>query len=122
MQKAKIKLKIEVSREFEDYMGEQYIEQVVMRVANRIVSELRWQIENPGLATEERFTIDKFNATIECGSGKSGTFAGVNFGSKTTASSSPYSGSVNNAQLMRSNKQLENGKGTFHKLTEADDE
>ena len=59
MQKAKIKLKIEVSREFEDYMGEQYIEQVVMRVANRIVSELRWQIENPGLATEERFTIDK---------------------------------------------------------------
>ena len=38
MQKANIKLKIEVSREFEDYMGEQYIEQVVMRVANRIVS------------------------------------------------------------------------------------
>lgn len=65
---------------------------------------------------------NKFNATIECGSGKRGTFAGVNFGSKTTASSSPYSGSVNNAQLMRSNKQLENGKGTFHKLTEADDE
>ena len=54
MQKAKIKLKIEVSREFEDYVEEQYIEQVVMRVANRIVSELRWQIENPGLATEER--------------------------------------------------------------------
>lgn len=122
MQKAKIKLKIEVSREFEDYVEEQYIEQVVMRVANRIVSELRWQIENPGLATEERFTIDKFDATIECGSGKRGTFAGVNFGSKTTASSSPVSGSDNNAQLMRSNKQLENGKGTFHKLTEADDE
>ena len=122
MQKAKIKLKIEVSREFEDYMGEQYIEQVLMRVANRIVSELRWQIENPGLATEERFTIDKFNATIECGSGKRGTFAGVNFGSKTTASSSPFSGSDNKARLIKSNKQLENGKGTIHKLTEADDE
>ena len=122
MQKAKIKLKIEVSREFEDYMGEQYIEQVVMRVANRIVSELRYQIENPGLATEERFTIDKFDATIECGSGKRGTFAGVNFGSKTTASSSPFSDSVNKARLMKSNKQLENGKGTIHKLTEADDE
>ena len=93
-----------------------------MRVANRIVSELRWQIENPGLATEERFTIDKFDATIECGSKKRGTFAGVNFGSKTTASSSPFSGSVNKARLIRSNKQLENGKGTFHKLTEADDE
>ena len=122
MQKAKIKLKIEVTREFEDYMGEQYIEQVVMRVANRIVSELRWQIENPGLATEERFTIDKFDATIECGSRKRGTFAGVNFGSKTTASSSPFSGAVNKAQLIKSNKQLENGKGTIHKLTEADDE
>ena len=122
MQKAKIKLKIEVSREFEDYVEEQYIEQVVMRVANRIVSELRWQIENPGLATEERFTIDKFNATIECGSGKRGTFAGVNFGSKTTASASPFSGSVNKTRLMRSNKQLENGKGTIQELAEADDE
>ena len=122
MQKAKIKLKIEVSREFEYYVEEQYIEQVVMRVANRIVSELRYQIENPGLATEERFTIDKFNATIECGSGKRGTFAGVNFGSKTTASSSPVSGSDNKARLIKSNKQLENGKGTFHKLTEADGE
>ena len=94
MQKAKIKLKIEVSREFEDYMGEQYIEQVVMRVANRIVSELRYQIENPGLATEERFTIDKFNATIECGSGKRGTFAGASFGSRTTTSSSSTTDSV----------------------------
>ena len=93
MQKAKIKLKIEVSREFEDYMGEQYIEQVVMRVANRIVSELRWQIENPSLATEERFNIDNFNATIECGSGKRGTFAGARFGTKTTAS---YSRTSNN--------------------------
>ena len=88
MQKAKIKLKIEVSRDFEDYVGEQYIEQILMRVANRIVSELRWQIENPSLAMEERFNIDKFNATIECGSGKRGTFAGARFGTKTTASSS----------------------------------
>ena len=72
MQKGKIKLKIEVSKEFEDYVDEQYIEQVLMRVANRIVSELRWQIENPNLPEEERFNIDSFNATIECGSGKSG--------------------------------------------------
>lgn len=83
---------------------------------------MRWQIENSGLATEERFTIDRFDATIECGSRKRGTFAGVNFGSKTTASSSPVSGSDNKARLIKSNKQLENGKETFHKLTEADDE
>ena len=88
MQKAKIELKIELSKEYEDFVGEQYIEQVLMRVTNRIVSELRWQIENPGLATEERFNIDRFNATIECGSGKRGTFAGARFGTKTTASSS----------------------------------
>ena len=87
MQKAKIKLKIEVSREFENYVEEQYMEQILMRVANRIVSELRGQIENPDLPEEERFNIDKFNAVIECGSGKRGTFAGVNFESKTTASS-----------------------------------
>ena len=88
MQKAKIKLKIELSKEFEDFVGEQYIEQVLMRVVNRIVSELRWQIENPNLDTEERFDVDKFNATIECGSGKSGSFAGARFGSKTTTSAS----------------------------------
>ena len=88
MQKAKIELKIELSKEFEDYVGEQYIEQVLMRVTNRIVSELKWQIENPGLAAEERFNIDKFNAAIECGSGKRGTFTGARFGTKTTAGSS----------------------------------
>ncbi len=103
MQKAKIKLRIELSREFEDYVGEQYIEQVLMRVTNRIVSELRWQIENPGLATEERFNIDKFNATIECGSGKTGTFAGASFGTKTTASSSwtPNSGFATRSSTKR---------------------
>ena len=96
MQKAKIKLRIEVSREFEDYVGEQYMEQILMRVANRIVSELRWQIENPDLPEEERFDIDKFNATTECGSGKRGTFAGASFGSRTTttASSSKTTDSV----------------------------
>ena len=88
MQKGKIKLKIEVSKEFEDYVDEQYIEQVLMRVANRIVSELRWQIENPNLPEEERFNIDNFNATIECGSGKSGTFAGASWKSKKSTSSS----------------------------------
>ena len=122
MQKAKIKLKIELSRDFEDYVGEQYIEQVLMRVTNRIVSELRWQIENPSLAMEERFNIDKFNATIECGSGKRGTFAGASFGTKTTASSSPFYSAANQTRLMRSNKQLEDGKGTIRKLTKADDE
>ena len=96
MQKAKIKLRIEVSREFNDYAEEQYMEQILMRVANRIVSELRWQIENPNLPEEERFDIDKFNATIECGSGKRGTFAGASFGSRTTttASSSKTTDSV----------------------------
>ncbi len=94
MQKAKIKLKIEVSREFEDFMGEEYIEQVLMRVANRIVSEVRWQVENPDLPEEEHFNIDKFNATIECGSGKRGTFAGASFGSRTTTSTSQESDSV----------------------------
>lgn len=122
MQKAKIKLKIELSRDFENYVEERYIEQILMRVANRIVSELRWQIENPGLPEEERFNIDKFDATIECGSRKRGTFSGVNFGSRTTASSSTFSGSAKQARLMRSNKQLENGKGTIHELTEADGE
>ena len=108
MQKAKIELKIELLREFEDYVGEQYIEQVLMRVTNRIVSELRWQIENPGLAAEERFNIDKFNATIECGSGKSGTFAGARFGTKTTASSSRTS---NNGFATRSStKQISGNK------------
>ena len=94
MQKAKIILKIELSREYEDSVGEQHIEQVLMRVANRIAGELRWQIDNPGLTEEERFNIDKLNATIECGSGKSGTFAGARFGKKTTASTSRTSGSV----------------------------
>ena len=108
MQKAKIELKIELSKEFEDYVGEQYIEQVLMRVTNRIVSELRWQIENPGLAAEERFNIDKFNATIEFGSGKSGTFAGARFGAKTTASSSRTS---NNGFATRSStKQISGNK------------
>ncbi len=94
MQKAKIKLKIEVSRELEDFVEEQYIEQVLMRVSNRIVSELRWQIENPDLPKEERFNIDKFNATIECGSGKRGTFAGASFGSGSTTNTSQSSDSV----------------------------
>ena len=94
MQTAKIILKIELSREYEDYVGEQYIEQALMQVANRIASELRWQIDNPGLTEEERFNIDKLNATIECGSGKSGTFARASFGKKTTTSTSRTYGSV----------------------------
>lgn len=88
MQKGKIKLKIEVSKGFEDYVDEQCIEQILMRVANRIVSEVRWQIENPNLPEEERFNIDNFNATIECGSGKSGTFAGASMRTKKSTSSS----------------------------------
>ena len=108
MQKGKIILKIELSKEFEDYVGEQYIEQVLMRVTNRIVSELRWQIENPSLATEERFNIDIFNATIECGSGKRGTFAGARFGTKTTASSSRTSN--NGFATHSSTKQISRNK------------
>ena len=104
MQKGKIKLKIEVSKEFEDYVDGQYIEQVLMRVVNRIVSELRWQIENPNLPEEERFNIDNFNATIECGSGKSGTFAGASWKSKkSTSSSRTYS----NRSITHSSKKIE---------------
>ena len=88
MKKAKIVLKLEVSKEFEDSMKDEYIEQVLMRVTNRIVSELRWQIEDQNLAQEERFNIDKFNASVDCGTGKSGTFAGASLRTKSSASSS----------------------------------
>jgi hypothetical protein len=88
MKKAKIELKLEVSKEFEDSMKDEYIEQILKRVAYRIVSELKWQIENPNLAQEERFNIDKFNASVDCGTGKSGTFAGASLRTKSSKSSS----------------------------------
>ena len=115
MQKGKIKLKIEVSREFGDFVEEQYIEQILMRVANRIVSELRWQIENPNLPEEERFNIDKFDATIECGSGKRGTFAGASFEARATTSSSRTADSVSithssTKRISGSRTILDNGK------------
>ena len=88
MKKAKIKLKLEVSKEFADSVKDEYIEQIVNQAAHRIVSDLKWQIENPNLPDEERFDIDKFDARIECGTGKSGTFAGASLKTKTSTSSS----------------------------------
>lgn len=88
MKKAKIVLKLEVSKEFEDSMKDEYIEQILKRVTHRIVSELKWQIEDQNLAQEERFNIDKFNASVDCGTGKSGTFAGASLRTKSSAGSS----------------------------------
>jgi hypothetical protein len=99
MTKAKIKLKLEVSKEFADSVKEEYIEQILQRVAHRIVSDLTWEIENPNLPGEERFDIDKFDARVECGTGKSGTFAGASLKSKTSTSSSRAS---NNKSAMHS--------------------
>lgn len=88
MKKAKIELKLEVSKGYEDSMEDEYIELILKRVAYRIVRELKWQIENPDLLEEERFDIDKFIASVDCGNGNSGTFAGASLRTKSSKSSS----------------------------------
>ena len=85
MKKAKIELKLEVSKGYEDSMEDEYIELILKRVAYRIVSELKWQIENPDFPEEERFDIDKFVAAVDCGNGNSGTFAGASLKTKSSA-------------------------------------
>ena len=106
MRKAKIKLKLEVSKEFADFVKDEYIEQIVNKAAHRIVSDLKWQIENPNLPDEERFNIDKFDARVECGTGKSGTFAGASLGSKTSTSTRSSRASRNGTVTHSSKKRI----------------
>ena len=108
MKKAKIVLKLEVSKGFEDYVEDEYIEQILKRVVHRIVSELKWQIEDQNLAQEERFNIDKFNASVDCGTGKSGTFAGASLRTKSSKSSSRTSN--NEPSMHSSTKRISGNK------------